>query len=222
MGGMSAPRLLQQKEPRTGAEGSMIVILSIACVAILLLAYAIRQTIKFRAYQGKMLVTCPETGKPAAVKVATWRGILAGLVGQHRVRLCACSGWPEREGCEQDCLCQIEANPEAHKAWTIAAKWFEGKKCVYCGTAISSVKHLDRRPALLSVERETRQWDQVPTEELPEALWGSQPVCWSCHVAESFKREFPDRVTYRPWKRSGPMGEYTTQSQNQQQRPAGS
>jgi len=197
----------------------MVGIILIASATLLLLGYAIRQTVKLQGYQGKMLVTCPETGKPAAVKVATWRAILAGLVGQHHVRLCACSRWPEREGCDQDCLCQIEANPEAHKAWTIAAKWFEGKKCIYCGAEISSVKPLEHRPALLNVERETRQWDQIPTEELLEAFWASQPVCWSCHVAETFKREFPDRVTYRPWKRSGPIGEYAAQAENQQAPP---
>lgn len=191
-------------------------IILIACAALFLLGYAIVQAVKFQGYQGKMVVTCPETHRPAAVKVATWRAFLAGLVGQRRVRLCACSRWPEREGCAQDCLCQIESNPEAHKAWSIAANWFEGKQCIYCGTAIGPVNHLDRTPALLNAERKTRQWDQIPTEQLPEALWASQPVCWNCHIAETFKREFPDRVTCRPWQRGGPIGEYTTQKPTQQ------
>lgn len=191
----------------------MIGIICIWCGALLLLGVMIWQVVEFRRYQGKMLVTCPGTGKPAAVKVDTWRGILAALVGFRRVQLCACSGWPEREDCDQDCLCEIEANPEEHKVWTIASKWFEGKKCAVCGEAISPVQHLDRTPALANFKHETQQWDQIPTEKLPEALWASQPVCWNCHIAETFKRQFPDRVTYRPWERGGPLGEYIPQKQ---------
>jgi hypothetical protein len=171
-------------------------------------AYITHRFLQLERFGGKMLVTCPETGKPAAVKVALWRAIAASIVGRRHMELSECTRWPERQDCPQDCLCQIEADPKAHLVWTIAAKWFEGKTCVYCGKTIEPVKHLDRRPALLNLDKKTLEWDNVPPEKLPEAFGACQPVCWNCHIAESFVREHPDRVTFRPWERSGPLGEY--------------
>ncbi|HKW67564.1 MAG TPA: hypothetical protein VJP04_09785, partial [Terriglobales bacterium] len=91
---------------------------------------AARQFIRFR---GKMLVTCPETKRPAAVKVDNWRAVLAPLAAPPPLHLSACSRWPERGNCAQPCVCQIEEDPEAHRVWTIAAQWYEGKDCSYCG-----------------------------------------------------------------------------------------
>src|SRR5208282_315956 len=123
------------------------------------LGYVAWQVFQFRKYEGKMLVTCPETGKPAAVKVNFWRAVIASLRGRRTIELSACSRWPERRDCDQACLCEIEANPEAHQAWTVAAKWFAGKNCAYCGNAIEPVKHLDRMPALVNLEKKTFEWD---------------------------------------------------------------
>ncbi len=177
--------------------------------AIALVAgYVVWQVFQFRKFEGKMLVTCPETGKPAAVRISVGRAVWAALRGRRQVRLSACSRWPERADCDQDCLCEIEANPEAHKAWSIAAKWFAGKNCAYCGKTIEPVKHLDRMPALVNLDKKTFEWNEIPTEELPVAFEACKPVCWSCHIAETFVREHPELVTYRPWKKSGPIGEY--------------
>jgi hypothetical protein len=63
------------------------------------LQIAVRQ---YRKFRGKMLVNCPETHDPAAVKVAGVREAMATLVGKQHVELNACSRWPERAGCEQD------------------------------------------------------------------------------------------------------------------------
>jgi len=198
-----------------GTEDAMTNIIWFSFAAAVVFGYIVWQVFQFRKYEGKMLVTCPETGKPAAVKVDTWRAVLAALAGRHRVNLCACSRWPERQDCAQDCLCEIEANPEAHKAWTLAAKWFAGKNCAYCGTAIPPVKHLDRAPALVNLEKNTYQWNEIPAEELPDAFEACKPVCWNCHIAETFVRQHPEMVTYRPWKRSGPLGEYVPEHHEQ-------
>jgi hypothetical protein len=193
--------------------GEVYLLLALVIVAI---AYSISPVRKVLRFRGKMLVTCPETKKPAAVKVATWRATLAALVGRRDIELSNCSRWPEREDCEQDCLCQLEADPESHRVWSIASRWYEGKKCVYCQKPIEKFSHLDRRPALLNAERKTIEWHLIPAEELPEALWGCQPVCWSCHMTETFLREHPDLVTFRPWKRSGPLGEYVPENGDKQ------
>jgi len=177
-------------------------------MTVLALAYAIPQLLKIRQFRGTMLVTCPENQKPAAVKISMWRAALAAVLGRRHLELCNCSRWPERRACPQDCLCEIVESPEDHCAWNIARKWFTGKNCACCGRPITRLGHLDRRPALLDPQKHSVEWDQVAPEKLPEALWGSKPVCWNCHIAETFMREHPNLVTFRPWERSGPLGEY--------------
>jgi len=199
------------REPGTRKEEAMANLIWVLFVVAVAAWYVAGQYVEFRKYKGKMLVTCPETGKPAAVKVNFGRAVWASLRGRRRIELASCSRWPERAGCDQECVCEIEANPEAHQAWTIAAKWFEGKKCAYCGIPIPAVRHVDHMPALVNLENKTYEWDQLPTEELPAAFEACKPVCWNCHIAETFVREHPELVTYRPWKKSGPLGEYVAE-----------
>ena len=65
-----------------------------------------------RAYwraRGKRLVTCPETHCAAAVELdAKGAGLKAFRGGIYHC-LQDCSRWPERQGCAQDCLVQVEA-----------------------------------------------------------------------------------------------------------------
>jgi hypothetical protein len=156
---------------------------------------AIRQ---YRKFRGKMLVECPETHKAAAVKVAGVSEAMAAFVGQRHVELNACSRWPERAGCDQDCLSQLETDPESHRVWQIASQWFAGKQCVYCGKPIEHFGYLDHRPALLDAANQTVEWDKIPAEKLPEKLSSCRPVCWDCHVAETFRREHLELVVDRP------------------------
>ena len=187
------------------------VLIAVLLMATAYLMYRLHQVLEFR---GEMLVTCPETQKPAAVKVATWRAAMPAIVGQRHMELNRCSRWPERHDCGQDCLCQIEADPESHRVWSIASRWYEGKRCVYCGKPIERLSHLDRRPALLDAEKKSVEWDRIPAEKLPDALGGCLPVCWNCHTIETLIREHPDRVFFRPWERGGPLGEYVPKQQD--------
>jgi hypothetical protein len=61
------------------------------------------------------------------------------------------------------------------------------------------------------------QWSEIPAEELPEVFETHLPVCWSCHIAETFRREYPKRVVDRPWKR-GALGEYIADERQQNAR----
>ena len=159
-------------------------------------------------YRGKGLVTCPETRNPAAVHVNAGKAAVDVLEGKHvRIRLDQCSHWPERERCGQECLSQIENDPEGCSVWSIAQQWYRGRACAYCGQPIGRIHWHDHRPALLSPEKKTVQWSEIAAEKLPEVFETHLPVCWSCHIAETFRREHPERVVERPWKR-GAMGEY--------------
>lgn len=185
-------------------------------IAVLAIAivYATRRVWDRLRFRGKMLVICPETHQAAAVNVNVGRAAVKALAGRQELELCACSRWPERGDCEQDCLEQVELDPENHRVWTIAAHWYTGKKCVYCRKPIETLSHFDHCPALLDRDRKTAEWNELPTESLPEAFSKDLPVCWSCHMTQNFLREHPDLVVFRPWKRCGPLGEYVPQNAN--------
>jgi len=159
-------------------------------------------------YRGMSLVTCPETRRPAAVHVNAGKAARDVLEGKHaRIHLDQCSRWPERERCGQECLSQIENDLQGCSVWSIVQQWYRSRACAYCRQPIEKIHWHDHRPALLSPEKKTVQWSEIPAEKLPEAFETHLPVCWSCHIAETFRREHPERVVDRPWKR-GAMGEY--------------
>jgi hypothetical protein len=151
-------------------------------------------------YHGLMLVTCPETRKPAAVRVATFRSALGEFLHTGQNRLSQCSRWPQRRDCAQDCVCQIERDPKDHRVWNIASEWFAEKKCVYCRKPIDPLSHLDHAPALMKIaDRKIVEWKDLPAEQLPAAFSECVPVCWSCHMTKTFLRKFPGRAVVRPW-----------------------
>ena len=159
---------------------------------------------RFLRFGGKMLVTCPETKRPAAVEVNNWRAALAPIISTDPLRLSACSRWPDRRDCAQGCVCQIQEDPEAHRVWAIAAQWYEGKACAYCGRPVE-LHHFEHAPALMdTVSKVIKEWNGLPAETLQESLAASLPVCWNCYVTEAFIQEHPERTVIRPWKHSPP------------------
>jgi hypothetical protein len=166
-----------------------------AIYAIFRFVQAVRVYMTFR---GKRLVSCPENHRPAAVRVAAGKAALEAMVGNQQIRLSECSRWPERQDCPQGCLAQIEEAPRACLVWTIINRWYQGQACVYCHKPFGEIHWHDHPPALLNQEHKTVQWNEIPAENLQDALGTHRPVCWSCHVAETFRREHPESVVDRP------------------------
>jgi hypothetical protein len=160
----------------------------------------------FLRYRGKMLFTCSETGKPVAVKVAASKVARSALTGRPDIRLSECSRWPERQDCGQECLSQIGPDPQNCLVWTKVADWYRRRTCVYCHKPFGEIHWHDHRPAVVGRDRKTRQWSDIPADQLPQVFATSWPVCWSCHIVETFRREHPEMVVDRPGGR-GPMGE---------------
>lgn len=169
----------------------------VAGVAFLLyrLAVALRLWLRLR---GERLVVCPETKQPAAVALAAGQAAAKAVTGTPAWRLSDCSRWPERENCGQDCLSQIEADPEGCLVWNIVNRWYADKVCVLCLKPFGTINWHDHRPALLDANRNTVQWTEVSPENLPEVFATHWPVCWNCHIAESFRRQHPELVLDRP------------------------
>jgi hypothetical protein len=154
----------------------------------------------YARYRGKRLITCPETKAPAAVEVKAASVALAAATGVPHPTLRDCSRWPEREDCGQECLAQIESAPDGCAVRSLLERWYAGRTCVYCERPIGEIHWYDRRPALGDAGGRTIAWEGFRAEELPEILKTHLPVCWSCHVSETFRREHPDLVVDRPWK----------------------
>lgn len=152
----------------------------------------------YRKYRGERLVICPETKKPAAVEVAAGRHAVDALIDHGHLRLKDCSRWPERKDCGQDCLAQVEASPEDCLVWNLVNRWYEGKECVLCRCPFEHLHWHDHPPALMDAERRTVTWNSIPAEQLPEVFATHWPVCWDCHVAETFRREHAELVVDRP------------------------
>jgi hypothetical protein len=178
-------------------EADLLLLLAAAFAGTLLLVWLIEGVKFYRTYHGKRIITCPETRRPAAVEVAAARGAFSTLVAPE-LRLRDCSRWPEKKDCGQFCLSQIEAAPEDCLVTSIINRWYLGKHCVYCSRPFLRLEWNEHRPALRDAAGATVQWNEVPAEKLPEVLATHAPVCWHCHVAESFRHQHPELVTDRP------------------------
>jgi hypothetical protein len=180
----------------------LTIIVSVLGLAVALFVFralpGVRAFFKFR---GQRLVTCPETHTPEAVTVAAKEAGLGAFLNEPTLHLDKCSRWPERQTCGQECLEQVEANPENCLVWNIVAKWYEGKRCAFCQKPITPLQHLDHAPALLGPDFRTTEWNQISPEKLPQIFATYQPVCWNCHVAATFRRLHPELVTDRPINR---------------------
>ena len=173
----------------------LTLLVGVAVFVVVRLRRAVRTYLKFR---GKMLVSCPETHQPAGVRVAAVKGALEATVRNPQIRLSECSRWPERQACGQECLQQIEEAPKACLVWTIINRWYQGQECVYCHKPFGEIHWHDHPPALMNNDHKTVQWNEIPSEKLQQVLGTHRPVCWSCHMAETFRREHPDLVVDRP------------------------
>jgi hypothetical protein len=157
-----------------------------------------------RAYarqRGDRLITCPENLSPAAVKVDSGHAAVTGLMGHTELQLSECSRWPERQGCGQECLAQIAAAPDGCLVHQKVSAWYAGKICVLCGRSVDAREWLEHEPALMSTRQPghvTIAWTDVPAEKMWTVLETHDPVCWNCHVTETFRRQHPELVIDRP------------------------
>jgi hypothetical protein len=181
---------------------SLWLLVALALLAVLVASYAglrvYLAVAAYRRYRGLRLVVCPETKRAAAVEVDARDAAMSSLRDGPDVHLKDCSRWAERGRCGEPCLAQIETAPADCLVRNVVARWYAGKACALCHRPIGDVDWLQRRPGLLDSRQRTVQWNEVPPEHLPMVFAIYRPVCWDCHVAESFRREHPDLVVDRP------------------------
>jgi len=182
---------------------SVTVLIAIAILALAAGLFIFRAIPGVRAYfdyRGKRLITCPETHKTEAVDVDAKEAALGAFLSEPTLHLKQCSRWPERQDCGQECLKEIETDPENCLVWNIVSQWYEGKKCVLCHKPFTALHHLDHAPALRAPDHKTVEWKDVIPQQLREVFATHQPLCWNCHVTETFRRLHPELIVERDFE----------------------
>ena len=164
--------------------GTQILIGAVPVVVVcLLLARILRSYLR---YKNRMVVTCPETDRTVGVDVDARHAAITCAVGRGSLRLTDCTRWPERQGCGQECLSQIEASPESCIIRKRLESWYEGKTCSCCERGIGVIRWHEHRPALVSPDYRLLQWEDVLAEEMSQVLATHKPVCGTCNFAEKW------------------------------------
>jgi hypothetical protein len=153
----------------------------------------------WRETRGKRVIVCPETGTCEAVAIDRRTAVTTSLAGSERLKLSACTRWPERAGCGEECLAQIEAAPDGCMVRQRLGTWYAGKSCALCGQAFGEIHWADHKPGLLAPDGQPVGWHDLPAEKVPATLETHRPLCWNCYVAEDFRAMHRDLVLEDPW-----------------------
>jgi len=173
----------------------VVIAFAIVAVAYLLVRKPVRS---YLALRGDRVVSCPDNDETVAVRLDATRAALDSVSGGERWRLESCTRWPEKAGCGQECLDQIETAPADCLVRTKITSWYADKACALCGKPLNSVEWAEHQPAVMTPSGRTLEWRDVRPETVPDVLSTHTAVCWDCHVAETFRRTRPDLVIDNP------------------------
>jgi hypothetical protein len=173
----------------------------IAAVAVLVSMYVVlRKPVReYVAMRGRRVVTCPENQQPAAVRVDAVHAAISATRGFQDLHLEQCSRWPEKAGCGEECLRQIEASPADCLVKSQLTRWYADKSCALCGKPLGAIDWTQHQPAVMAPDSRTMEWSDIAPETLPQVLASHAAICWDCHAAESFRRQRPDLVIDNPF-----------------------
>ncbi|MEI9977362.1 MAG: hypothetical protein WDO73_38080 [Ignavibacteriota bacterium] len=168
--------------------------IAVAMLAAVTLGRAVRLWWKFR---GDRAITCPENHRPAGVQVDAGHAARHPFARTPLLRLSSCSRWPERAGCGQQCLSQVETAPEDCLVRNILVRWYAGKRCASCGQPIGEISLAGAKPAVLSADKVSVDWSEIPADRLAETLETAKPICFACHLGNTLVRTHPELVVDR-------------------------
>lgn len=152
----------------------------------------------YARYRDSRSIICPGNNEAAIVEVDAVHAALTSVLGQPDIRLQNCWRWPIHQACGQECLLQLDVAPAECLVRGVLMRWYEFKSCIYCGKIFEQIHLLDHKPALQSEDGKLLEWSEVKDFQIE--LNNYQPVCWDCYIAESFRRDHPELVVYRPWR----------------------
>lgn len=175
-----------------------ITLIVLGIVAVIVLVALWRILPAWRRTRGTRLIACPETNVEEAVELDRAAAVKGAIRWRDTLRLSDCTRWPERQGCGQECLAQIETSPHGCMVSEMLRGWYENRSCGICGTEFGEINWHTHKPGVMTDDHKLLHWRDVPARELHEVLEKSTPVCWDCLVVESFIQKNPEKVTFRP------------------------
>ncbi|HLK11026.1 MAG TPA: hypothetical protein VKW76_06570 [Candidatus Binatia bacterium] len=150
-------------------------------------------------FRGTHVVRCPEVGRPAGAALDLGHLALTALRGAPSFRIGACSRWPARRDCAQQCVAQIVQGPRETHPRMLLVRWYAGKACALCADRFGPLHRTRERPAVMWPDGRTARWSEIRVEELPQVLATCQPICRRCHITQVFRRLYPG--VDGPWTR---------------------
>jgi hypothetical protein len=181
----------------------LVLLGALVLVVLAALYVVVRVAAAWLQHRGTRVVVCPENRDFVAVELDAVHAALTARRGRPDLRLESCTRWPEKLGCGQECLGQLEGAPEACLLRNMLADWYQGKHCALCGRPFHWFHWHDHQPGLRAPNGAIRGWDDFKPEQVIDVLTTHAPICWDCRVAESFRHEHPELVIDRP-PRPGP------------------
>ena len=139
--------------------------------------------------RGRQSVRCPDSKQRADVEVDRKFAFWSALRGKEHSRLEACSRWPEKSECGQECLAQLDPSPENIER--TLAKWYEGKTCAICARTLTPGDWQRSRLAVLNEQQKLFELRQLRLEEFALRLDQMRPLCWTCHQEERARQATP-------------------------------
>lgn len=190
---------------------TLVVYVVVTLLVMTGLFFGIRYFVRaYYRYRDSRLIICPDNGEAAIVEVDAVHAALTSAFGRPDIRLQNCGRWPLYGSCGQECLVQLDVAPPECLVRGVLMRWYEGKACIYCGKTLELIRLLDHKPALLNTEGKLTEWGEVAIKDLQIALNDYKPVCWDCYIAQSFVRDHPELVVYRP-SQAGVVGHQANQ-----------
>jgi len=169
-----------------------------AAIAFLLVGLFIGRVVRlWWKYRGARVITCPENQRPAGIFVDAGHAAAKPFATTPPLRLSACSRWPERAACGQQCLSQVAAAPEDCLVRHILVEWYAGKQCVSCGTPFGEIPLAGAKPAVFCADNKSVEWSEIPADRLPETLAAASPICFACHMGNTLVRTHPELAVDR-------------------------
>jgi hypothetical protein len=176
---------------------SVIAIMAAVVVALLAGMAFYRAVRLWWNYRGARVITCPENHRPAGISVDAAHVAAQPFARSPQLRLSSCTRWPERAGCGQQCLSQVAESPEDCLVRNILIQWYAGKRCASCGQPIGEISLAGAKPAVLSADKVSVEWSQIPADRLPETLAAASPICFACHMGNTLVRSHPELAVDR-------------------------
>jgi hypothetical protein len=143
-------------------------------------------------YRGDRVITCPENRRPAGVRLDARHAAATELLNSTQLRLSTCTRWPEKAGCAQGCVPQIQESPDGCLVRLILARWYHGKSCAVCGREFGEIDWAGAKPGLFTPEGISLESREISADRISEVLESALPLCFACHMANRLVHEHAD------------------------------